>query len=165
MTDVRSVTNGLYVYNVMSEDFDAKLIGINTLVFNPGQSSVPTGHRQVQDFNTKKQYSITPQGCNVSDIVFDLQGPCVPDNAEYLGSNYFGYGVGSLKYDAYRFTLEKTDANITVIFTQGDCIPVLEGVSGVINGVAVDSTYTFTTYEKEIQDRSIFNIPSSCQQS
>ncbi|KAK6169975.1 hypothetical protein SNE40_018481 [Patella caerulea] len=163
LADPSDIARGSYQFSHIAEDFEAKLLATTTFQFSPGNSSIPLS-RVVQDFNQGIQYVIYSDKCTSQKLQYTMQGPCVPDDAEFLGSNIIGYQPKTLNINGYRWKFANQEAYIAMTFSD-DCTPLVESIIGTINGGPVDRTYIFNQYQKTITDRSIFNIPATCTTS
>ncbi|KAK6169978.1 hypothetical protein SNE40_018482 [Patella caerulea] len=160
MAEPSLIAKGTRQFTKLAEDFEAKLLATHTFNFVPGTSSTPL-RRVVQDFNKLKQYTIYGNTCTVKNIEYEMQGPCIPDDAVVLGSSNMGFELDSIDITSYSWSFANQNATLVMIFTD-DCVPLVQAIGGTLNGAPVDTTYVFTQYSNTIADRSIFDIPANC---
>ncbi|XP_046363514.1 ependymin-related protein 1-like [Haliotis rufescens] len=147
-------------WNKLFYDYDRKLMALEAHDRSLGRYQTVN---IVMDFNTKKQY-ITDNGrCTIVDIHEEMQHPCVPGSATYLGSSYFGYGEERVEFVSWEFPTRSSDVMVKLTVSSRNCIPITEAMYGTLRGVKTAVSYSFAEFQPSIQDYGVFAIPKHCQ--
>ncbi|XP_041364485.1 uncharacterized protein LOC121379886 [Gigantopelta aegis] len=164
LSDLVLVTKGNLVGNTYSYSYKLKKVAVSSFEFVPSGGPSKPIVRTVFDYTQKKVFYIKPDGtCTSGPNTDKIHRPCIPDDATYLGSNYFGFFPIQLPFHAWKFQyVDSPKANITIVFTQEGCVPIVEGVSGKFNGAHTEGTFVFSGYEPEVKDKSVFKVPPGC---
>ncbi|XP_067653035.1 mammalian ependymin-related protein 1-like [Haliotis asinina] len=167
----QTVTNGkaamILVTNAISYDGTNSRI---SLLVNSTAGSVVTVTRVIQNFNKGTQYNIDllTNKCTKSKITGSITPACVPDNAVYAQSLYFGGGKNQLPGDTYVWKQKSPTVSVDIALTVSkdgnDCYPVGEVAFGTANDAQLLETVGFMNITKGIRDPSVFTPPPSCKQ-
>ncbi|XP_046352587.1 uncharacterized protein LOC124132629 [Haliotis rufescens] len=159
MSDVQAIANG----NDISSDYyyDADNMATAIQYYEFGTPQRVLRNRVVTSYSKGIRYNIDADGtCTKEDITDTMIPNCIPNTATYLGSNYVGTEATGLKYDGWLIPLGSL--NLTVSFTNPDCIPIIEGVVGTVSSSPVNLVLFFNGYKAGITNPAAFDVPVSC---
>jgi len=126
--------------------------------------------KTINDFNRKIIYTKTINGSCTAKAMRPgaVQfGPCLPDDATYVGNATFGYGSETITVNSWKFL--DSASHITpkpeslVAFTE-NCVPFAQTVSGNLadDGALTQVTMFYTAYHPGLQDFHDLDIPDDC---
>ncbi|XP_070184194.1 uncharacterized protein [Littorina saxatilis] len=166
LSDLQTINGQNVVVMAVTLDFPGQREAAISSVFDTVTRQTTTYGRNVFDFAAGKQYYIPESdttSCTVSTLNWSNPQRCVPNDAQYLGSNHLGL-PGALDYDAWRYPFGPgSNATLTMVFARQGCVPVLEGVAGVLDS-PVDKQFLFSGYNPDNIDPAVFTLPAACNQ-
>ncbi|XP_071131687.1 uncharacterized protein [Mytilus edulis] len=119
----------------------------------------------VQDFNHKKQYTLSGKSCSKNDLPngLNMQPPCIQSNATYRGRNTIGDDVA---YDVDTWFIESSSwGNLTVSVMAHDCTLVVQGISTNANNVVSQTTIFYHNVQYTTLEATAFQVPQNCSES
>ncbi|XP_067654188.1 mammalian ependymin-related protein 1-like [Haliotis asinina] len=162
-----AVTDGMSrttkVNGMMAYDYINKMVAQTTTVT---EGSITMTNKTIINFNTRMMYLIdtTRDICEVKSIDQPMNQACTPPGAEEVGQFYFGSGTGNeLDATSYKFTVSSMAGYLSV--TSLDCLPISLVTYGQIGNTATMTTTDFVDVMLRIEDPSIFDPPSSCDEA
>ncbi|XP_046566111.1 ependymin-related protein 1-like [Haliotis rubra] len=162
-----AVTDGISrtakVSGMTAYDYINKMVAQTTTVT---EGSLRMTNKTIINFNTKMMYLIdsTRDLCEVKSIDQPMKQACTPPGAEEVGQFYFGAGADNeLDATSYKFTANAMEGYLSV--TSLDCLPITLVTYGQIGNTATMTTIGFADVMLKIEDPSIFDPPSSCDEA
>jgi len=158
---VGSASKGIerYIY-----DADAKLVYVESALTEQGGSGKTTAYKVLQDFNTMTSRITLQDGtCYKGVITESMEPACIPNDAQFLGSQTIGSGDRALKTNAFEIT--QPMGNITMVVEDGTCTPVSETRAGRFYGEDQQRTTMFYDFQPFIDaaDRQLLATPANCE--
>ncbi|XP_012938957.1 uncharacterized protein LOC101860900 [Aplysia californica] len=125
-----------------------------------------TFYRTHTDFKNKVSYTIRDGKCSKSAVDYGMLEPCMPDNAEYIGSSYLGLYDDQTNFETWFFsrTNKNRDINMTISITADRCMPVMEHIVGQLGSGRTDTLVVFSNITRHVED-SVFELPAYCNTS
>ncbi|XP_046563104.1 uncharacterized protein LOC124271980 isoform X1 [Haliotis rubra] len=159
MSDIQAIASGNMVTSNYYYDSDNMATAIQYYEF--GTPTPVLRNRVVTSYSKNVRYNIDADGtCTKEDISDTMVPKCIPATATYLGSNYVGTEENGLKYDGWQIPLGSL--NITVSFSNPDCIPIVQAVTGTASSSPVNLALFFNGYKVGITNPAAFDVPISC---
>ncbi|XP_071107461.1 ependymin-related protein 1-like [Haliotis cracherodii] len=149
-------------FNLMSYDYYAKMMRLEAHMNQPDGTVQVTN--VIIDYKAGKEYVKTDTGCTVLDTTETMREPCVPAISRFLGNTSFGYGDTTLKVNTWQYQKPGSDNVVNLVVTADGCVPMVEASYGTMNNAKTDVVYFITSFQPGIKDRSVFTIPTNCQQ-
>ncbi|OWF49838.1 uncharacterized protein LOC110451164 isoform X2 [Mizuhopecten yessoensis] len=148
-------TPNIFDYDMkLSYDYDLKMARTDMMIAGRQQMSLI-------DYNNNVTYSVYDGFCTKNSSFIEAQSPCVPDEAQFAGSQVMGSANASLAVDTWRLTTSDLVMKITV--TKDTCTIVQESMYGNINGEQGESTYIFSDLTEGALANGVFNVPPECR--
>jgi len=163
MTELQTINSNNIVNLFAQWDFDKGLQVLDTMTLDPRNGQSVFNNRTILNFAENILYILPDKDLKTCKKTANPSAPlrCIPEDAQNLGSTYLGALGHGLSYTGYRFTLPKTNLEITLAAT-ADCVPLVEGVR-VPQQPKADQLYLFTSFESKIVDPMKMELPESCQ--
>ncbi|XP_046579097.1 uncharacterized protein LOC124286716 [Haliotis rubra] len=163
------VQNFIQGYNVVYYDSYNEMMAVEAVIFSNGTKI--TSHL-VQDYPKKSQYLITKDGtCTRYAMTRTFRKPCIPDDSEFDGYSYMGYGTEELPLVSWRYRQPGTDHIIKLTVTKEGCVPIIENIFGhyqitnISEPVVANTMFLMVGFQPSIGNRDAFKIPSGCTSS
>jgi len=143
-------------YTYVAYDFYSKKVGYEYHLKVPGGNETVT--RSIMDYTGGKIYTQLQDGnCYITDLKEQMEEPCVPADATYLGESTIGYGKESLIVKTWEYVEPGTDVMRRRTFTKDGCVPFASGYYGTVDKTPKNGVEFFTGYKPGIADDTIFD--------
>ncbi|CAF0793730.1 unnamed protein product [Rotaria sordida] len=149
-----------FAYYNFSFDSDRAMVGMKGVSWTePDQQK--TNLWIIEDFNKRISYVINQdlKKCDKSPLPME-HDRCIPETATFVRSSTFGYGQKQLIGDTWRIQKDEF-INYATVSRDGLCVPLAGQV--FFQKPAMVSSMTTTDFVPQIDDPSIFDIPTECQ--
>ncbi|XP_046354313.2 uncharacterized protein LOC124133811 [Haliotis rufescens] len=163
------VQNFLQGYNNLYYDSYNEMVAVESVIISNG---TVTSTNILFDYPKKFQY-VTPKGGSCTRYALGqatFRKPCIPDESEFDGYSYMGYGAEQLPLVSWRYRQPGTDHIVKLSVTKEGCIPVIENIFGhfktnISDSVAANTMFLMAKFQPSISNRDLFKIPSGCSSS
>ncbi|KAL5018369.1 hypothetical protein ScPMuIL_004091 [Solemya velum] len=115
-----------------------------------------------------KTFYISPDTCfqapHNKTFTFRRADHCVPDNATLVEESVIGVPPDTTNITTWRyFTQTPLVTSVTMVTVLDNCIPLRSSMQGSApEGNTVTTTVLYTSYRAGINDLSVFDIPTNC---
>lgn len=122
---------------------------------------------RLHDYNKHKVYTLFESAdcheCRIRDSNRTLN-VCVPGNATFLSSDYFGYGKTKLNIETWQIARNNSNFKITTSrLPSGNCYPLTTDVFFDGRNIMFESSTWFTRFKESIIDPSVFELSTACK--
>ncbi|XP_002732744.1 ependymin-related protein 1-like [Saccoglossus kowalevskii] len=159
-TCTRQGKSGIFtVYGPLHYDYSKEMVALEEYI-SAGEQQFKV--KVIQDFNSNTQYVIMAGKCTKSDLPGSIDDTCIPDAAEYIGTNV--YGLDALTADSYTYNAQQMGANVSVgvAVTANECLPFGLTIFADQPQAETISFIGFMNVTLGIKDPSVFDIPKIC---
>ncbi|CAF1178739.1 unnamed protein product [Rotaria sp. Silwood1] len=152
-------TIAIYGYYNYSYDADRGMVGMKGVAF-----SIPDQQKSnlwiIENMNDGQIYTIDQDSKRCYKGTMPIKPlHCIPDTATYLHSFTYGYDNKQIIGDTWLVKIDQT-INYATVSRDGLCVPLTGHI--FLQNPAILTAVTTTDFAPNIDDPSIFDIPSEC---